>query len=49
MTEVTRMSTLMLALAAMDSYLGPRYTQHNPNAVDGPEGLRSACSPTATT
>ena len=22
-------------------YLGPRYTQHNPNAADGPEGLKS--------
>ena len=22
-------------------YLGPRYTQHNPNAADGPEGLRA--------
>jgi predicted SnoaL-like aldol condensation-catalyzing enzyme len=21
-------------------YLGPRYTQHNPNAADGPEGLK---------
>jgi predicted SnoaL-like aldol condensation-catalyzing enzyme len=21
-------------------YLGPRYTQHNPNAPDGPEGLK---------
>ena len=21
-------------------YLGPRYTQHNPNAKDGPEGLK---------
>ena len=56
MTEVTRMRTLMLALAAMalaaspalaadarqqerdkKEYLGARYTQHNPNAADGPE------------
>jgi predicted SnoaL-like aldol condensation-catalyzing enzyme len=22
-------------------YLGPRYTQHNPGAADGPEGLKS--------
>jgi predicted SnoaL-like aldol condensation-catalyzing enzyme len=22
-------------------YLGPRYTQHNPNAKDGPEGLKA--------
>ena len=21
-------------------YIGPRYTQHNPNAADGPEGLK---------
>jgi predicted SnoaL-like aldol condensation-catalyzing enzyme len=39
MTEVTRMRTLMLALAAMA--LAARYTQHNPNAADGPEGLRA--------
>ena len=25
---------------AASKYLGPRYTQHNPNAADGPEGLR---------
>jgi predicted SnoaL-like aldol condensation-catalyzing enzyme len=25
---------------AITSYLGPRYTQHNPTAVDGVEGLR---------
>ncbi len=25
--------------AAAQKYLGPRYTQHNPNAADGPEGL----------
>jgi predicted SnoaL-like aldol condensation-catalyzing enzyme len=25
--------------AAARAYLGPRYTQHNPNAADGPEGL----------
>jgi len=24
----------------LSKYLGPRYTQHNPNAADGPEGLR---------
>jgi predicted SnoaL-like aldol condensation-catalyzing enzyme len=24
---------------AASKYLGPRYTQHNPTAVDGPEGL----------
>jgi predicted SnoaL-like aldol condensation-catalyzing enzyme len=43
------MRTLMLALAAMAlaaspalaADLGPRYTQHNPNAADGPEGLRA--------
>ena len=26
--------------AAASKYLGPRYTQHNPNAADGPEGLK---------
>ena len=26
--------------AAASKYLGPRYTQHNPNAADRPEGLR---------
>jgi len=26
--------------AAASKYLGPRYTQHNPVAADGPEGLR---------
>lgn len=25
---------------AAAKYLGPRYTQHNPNALDGPEGLK---------
>jgi predicted SnoaL-like aldol condensation-catalyzing enzyme len=25
---------------AASKYLGPRYTQHNPNAADGPEGLK---------
>jgi predicted SnoaL-like aldol condensation-catalyzing enzyme len=25
--------------AKASHYLGPRYTQHNPNAADGPEGL----------
>jgi predicted SnoaL-like aldol condensation-catalyzing enzyme len=25
---------------AAAKYLGPRYTQHNPNAADGPEGLK---------
>src|SRR6266481_9731336 len=25
---------------AASKYLGPRYTQHNPNVPDGPEGLR---------
>jgi predicted SnoaL-like aldol condensation-catalyzing enzyme len=25
--------------AAAAPYLGPRYTQHNPNAADGPEGF----------
>ncbi len=26
--------------AAAQKYMGTRYTQHNPNAADGPEGLR---------
>jgi predicted SnoaL-like aldol condensation-catalyzing enzyme len=26
---------------AASKYLGPRYTQHNPNVVDGPEGLKA--------
>ena len=26
---------------AASKYLGPRYTQHNPNAPDGPEGLKA--------
>src|SRR5215510_9042729 len=26
---------------AASTYLGSRYTQHNPNAADGPEGLRA--------
>jgi predicted SnoaL-like aldol condensation-catalyzing enzyme len=25
---------------AASKYLGPRYTQHNPSAADGPEGLK---------
>jgi hypothetical protein len=25
---------------AASKYLGPRYTQHNPNVADGPEGLK---------
>jgi predicted SnoaL-like aldol condensation-catalyzing enzyme len=25
---------------AASKYLGPHYTQHNPNAADGPEGLK---------
>jgi predicted SnoaL-like aldol condensation-catalyzing enzyme len=25
---------------AASKYLGPRYTQHNPNAADGPDGLK---------
>jgi predicted SnoaL-like aldol condensation-catalyzing enzyme len=27
-------------LAAASPYIGPRYTQHNPNAADGPEGFK---------
>src|SRR5258708_23701302 len=26
--------------AAAEKYLGSRYTQHNPNAADGPQGLK---------
>jgi predicted SnoaL-like aldol condensation-catalyzing enzyme len=26
--------------AAAKKYMGPRYTQHNPNAPDGPEGFK---------
>jgi len=26
---------------AASAYLGPRYVQHNPNAADGPEGLKA--------
>src|SRR5207249_4023196 len=26
---------------AASKHFGPRYTQHNPNAADGPEGLRA--------
>ena len=26
---------------AASKFLGPRYTQHNPNAADGPEGLKA--------
>ena len=26
---------------AAASFLGPRYIQHNPNAADGPEGLKA--------
>jgi predicted SnoaL-like aldol condensation-catalyzing enzyme len=26
---------------AASKYLGPRYTQHNPNAADGPEGFKA--------
>lgn len=26
--------------AAASQYMGPRYTQHNPNAADGPEGFK---------
>jgi predicted SnoaL-like aldol condensation-catalyzing enzyme len=26
---------------AASKYLGPRYVQHNPNAADGPEGLKT--------
>jgi len=26
---------------AASAYLGSRYTQHNPNAADGPEGLQA--------
>ena len=27
--------------AAAAKYFGPRYTQHNPNAADGPEGFKA--------
>jgi len=27
--------------AAAAKFLGPRYTQHNPNAADGPDGLKA--------
>jgi len=27
--------------AAASQYLGPKYVQHNPNAADGPEGLKA--------
>jgi predicted SnoaL-like aldol condensation-catalyzing enzyme len=26
--------------AAASQFIGPRYTQHNPNAADGPEGFK---------
>jgi predicted SnoaL-like aldol condensation-catalyzing enzyme len=26
---------------AVSKYFGPRYTQHNPNAADGPEGFKA--------
>jgi len=26
---------------AASKYFGPRYTQHNPNAADGPEGFKA--------
>ncbi len=26
---------------AASKFIGPRYTQHNPNAADGPEGLKA--------
>jgi hypothetical protein len=35
---------------AASKHLGSRYTQHNPNAADGPEGLKAfLCLPTGTT
>jgi len=36
-----RSMTKMVLTEAASKYFGPRYTQHNPNAPDGPEGFKT--------